>query len=166
MPSPFEALFVSSLARDSFIADYVTPGKVVAAIDFWRYSVNFMGNPTIPLGANLTGLINTQGDSDFLALNISVMGFDAGTVPSPYRKYIKLQFTDRSTGKTFFNQPTNLYICSGFAGFPQQLAVPRKLRANSVTRVDAIMPSLLGSDFTSVWISLGGVRIYYQDDTQ
>lgn len=147
----FSDAYISVVARMSFVKDFARPGSRVVDILPWWYG----GKLAAGLAPATRGVVNiqTQADSDFICTSLSAL--NAST---------RVQVTDTSTGKTFFNAQTDPITLFGSQGFPYVLASPRLVNPNSNLKVDVFYNPLgfAPPNSPDMFFAFGGVRVYYE----
>lgn len=155
--TPFHAAYVRKLASDGPVADALPRGRAVADLEPYFYNVAFSG---LVSGTAQQAVVPTQADSDFVLTSMSAIGYDSVGVLINRLPDVYWQITDQASGKRFFNVPLASLLVAGCSGEPAALSIPRLILANSTLAVAVTPYSNLQTD---VWLSLCGVRVYYED---
>lgn len=161
-----QSRFLEVLNNSPYMKSVLQPGKRAVEIEYYCYNGQ-LGSTAVPLAAGVPQNItfNTQADSDFAITFMTSSLQEVANGAMVYNDNVALQFTDTSTGKTFFNQPTVMGLVTGAGGFPFVLPAPRILRPNTTIQVTAINRDTVvngGAGPVTLFFALHGTRIFYE----
>lgn len=157
MATAFELAYYRALTQDTFLKDYVRPGRNVLEVTSFWYGVEFDGLHAS--AAAQDDLIETEADSDFICMAIAGRARIQATQAFDSMPLIWCQVTDQASGKTFFNTPLIMRLVAGDFGMPMAFPIPRVVMPNSTLQFD-VQP--FDTRYDSCWITLGGVRVFYE----
>ena len=146
--------------QSAYLASVIRDDRQVLGIDYYSYSGR-IGTVAAPLanGATDSVSIQIQADSYFVINYMQANTLNnGGTAVNGVSNFL-LQVTDTGSGKTFYNQPTQLTLVTGQQGFPFLLSAPRIVPPSVNLKVDVTNNSGAGS--AGITIVFAGARIYY-----
>lgn len=159
MLNEFHRKLYDELASNDYIATFAEPGREIAAIDCYTYSIreDAANLTTTPQEFNLV----MDTDSDFVAVFASVATTLAGGVTLEMAPAILIQVREQWSGKSWYNVPTLAPLVAGQGGFPYIATSPRVIPARSKLTVQA-RAAHAAAAFPGFHYSLSGGRIFYR----
>ncbi len=159
MPPPYAQRALQISEMNDYLPDFLRPNQQVLSVENFSYNVGPVAIAAAAAAAGVAATVNlvTQSDSDFLLVNFSALVRN-----EPYYDDFPaclLQITDQGSGKTFFNQPSLLFLIAGNQGFPFVLPTPRLIMPNTNLKFDFTNLGIA----QSFYVTLTGLRIYYAD---
>lgn len=168
MPSydELQSRYLDVLNNSPYMKSILQPGKRANEIEYYCYNGQ-LGTAAVPLAPNVPQTItfDTQADSDFAVTFMTGAVQEITGAGMAFNDNVAIQFTDTSTGKTFFNRPTVMGLVTGAGGFPFVLPAPRIIRPNTTIQVTAINRDTVvngGAGPVTLFYALHGTRIFYQ----
>lgn len=155
----FHRALIEVYASDGPVAAALPRGRVVAEMEPYWYNAHF---ESLVIGVTQSAIIQTQADSDFVLTSLSTTSYYTPANIIFPDNGIWWQIRDTASGKTLFNQPLIDYVFTGWRGVPGALSTPRLVLANSNLQVTMKPSGLPTLDPDKAWISLAGVRVYYE----
>lgn len=157
--------YLEVLNDSPYMKSILQPGKQAVEVEYYCYNGQ-LGTAALPLAPNVPQVItfDTQADSDFAVTFMTGAVQETVNSGMTFNDNVALQFTDTSTGKTFFNVPTVMGLVTGAGGFPFVLPAPRIIRPNTTIQVTAINRDAVvngGAGPVTLFFALHGTRIFY-----
>jgi hypothetical protein len=164
----FERRLLDIVEHNFSMGLYADPSRKILNIENYAYSCESFAapgvndiSPTNPKSFNLI----MDSDSDFVLTYMSggaTVNFAANQTKVQWNPALLVQVTDKSTGRTYFNQPTPLPMIAGMNGFPFLMSSPRVIKPRTTIKIDA---STANNDAQSLYngffFTLHGAKIYY-----
>lgn len=157
--------YLDVLNNSPYMKSVLQPGKRAIEIEYYVYNGQ-LGSAAVPLALNVPQFVtfDTQADSDFAVTFMTGAVQEVTNGAMVFNDNVAIQFTDLSTGKTFFNMPTVMGLVTGAGGFPYVLPAPRVIRPNTTIQVTAINRDTQvngGLGPVTLFFALHGTRIFY-----
>jgi hypothetical protein len=160
----FEAKYQQIVASSPYIRAVAQPGRPILRTQYYCYPI-VIGALSVPaqvlaLNTDVTGVIETQSDSDFVLGYMSAAVQDNATGVLFVNRDVTLQITDQSTGKNFFSQPVVMGLVAGAGGFPYVFPSPRVVKPNTGIAV-TVRRRDTANAYSNFFLALHGTRIFY-----
>lgn len=160
-----QAGYLDILNASPYMRSILQPGRRAVEVAYYCYNGQ-IGNAAVPLAPLVPQSVffDTQADSDFAVTFMAAAVIETTNGAAMYNDNVAIQFTDTSTGKSFFNVPTVMGLVTGGGGFPYVLPAPRVIRPNTTLQVTAINRDTIvngGAGPVSLYWALHGTRIFY-----
>lgn len=152
----FERRMLDISQNSAYIAAVARQGQKIIAIDSFAYNLTI---GPVPSTTQAQGIIQIQSDSDFVLIYMQGVGVVNNAIAINPNATVQIQ--DTGSGKTFFNQPTQLSLSFGNTGFPFILPSPRVIAPNTNIKVD--ITNIFSAADSTYYFSFWGARVYYAD---
>lgn len=151
---------LDTIEYSDYIATFADPNREIVNIDDYTYTIDGQ-----TLAANITATapqsfnVIMDSDSDFVCTYMSAFGRATGQTVMQVNPAMLVQITDRSSARTWFNQPAPLPMIAGQGGFPFLLTSPRVIKPRTTLNVTARSAQV--QTFTGFFFCFHGSRIFY-----
>lgn len=162
MLTEFRRRLLDIVECNDYIASFADPKRQIADIDNYTYTVD--KNDTATTITNIASQsfnLVMDTDSDFVCCSFSGIGRVQGSTGLVQNPAMLVQINDKSTGRSFFNQPAPMALIAGQGGYPFFLTSPRVIKPRTTLVVTAIAAQ--AAIFDGFYFAISGGRIFYRN---